>query len=116
MQDQFLKMIDRRSVMIGCNNASREDVNYILKNHGKHNFFEVSLGFVDSKNRGADGKYGIANIGKKVGYKMNCKNKEWVGKVFGDSAVRFVLWQRMVRLTLDKMGYAMIDLTIMMDG
>ena len=47
MLNQFLEMIEERNEMIGCDNASREDFYYILKNPEKHRIFDVSLGYID---------------------------------------------------------------------
>ena len=44
-----------------------------MKNPEKQNIFEVSLGFIDMKNAGVDGKYGLSDIGNKLGYKMDWK-------------------------------------------
>ena len=100
MQDEFLEMLDVWEVMIGCVNPSREDIYYISKNPGKHKIFKVSLGFFDMKNGGMDGKCGIDHIGKKLVYKKDCKNKNWVDKLFGVTTIRVGNWTRWATLLL----------------
>jgi hypothetical protein len=44
---------------------------------------------------------------------MECKRKDWVGKLYGVTAVRFGNWNHTVGRMLDKTGYACLDPTMM---
>ena len=71
---------------MSCYAASREDIQFIMKNPEKHQILEVNLEVINMKNGRSDGKYSTRTIGKKLGYKMACTQKNRRGKIYGCTA------------------------------
>ena len=95
MLDEFLEIIDKKKAIIGVDVASREYVYFIFKNLDKHKTFKISLGYVDSKDGGADIK---GHVSRKVGYLMYCKKNGWVGRIYGVCGMMWTkIWMEKMR-------------------
>ena len=88
---------------------------FIFRNPSKYKVLKVTQMIVDMKQGGAQVRYGLGAIGSKMGYKMECKQPGFQGKIYGCTGVRYRDWNHTQWMKLDKFGYASLDSVLMME-